>query len=113
VLILGKLLETIGSGLIALVAVQAFILEAFVGRHLVPKQIDRQEEAGTDDVQRMGIKTVGEHLEAVYSLRRRQFGFREALAVAIGTLLIAVGCGLYLAGLWDEHPPSWWPFASS
>jgi glutathione S-transferase len=95
VLILGKLLETIGSGLIALVAAQAFILEAFVGRHLVPKQIDRQEGAGTDDVRlgeregtddvkRVDIKTVGEHLEAVYSLRRRQFGFREALAVAIG-----------------------------
>src|SRR5207248_10316480 len=50
VLILGKLLETIGSGLIALVAAQASILEAFVGRHIVPKQIDRQEGAGTDDV---------------------------------------------------------------
>ena len=103
-LVLGKILETVGSILVALVGLQALILEIFVGRRLMPRRIEFQRGAGmqhTDDVDR-----VGERLEQIYNFRRRQFGLREALAVGIGTLLIALGCALYLAGLLNEPPPS-------
>lgn len=38
-LVLGKILETVGSILVALVGLQALILEIFVGRRLMPRRL--------------------------------------------------------------------------
>jgi hypothetical protein len=85
------------------VGLQALILEIFVGRLLIPRKIEFQSGAGTHTG---NIDRLGERLEQIYNFRRRQFGLREALAVGIGTLLIALGCALYLAGLLNEPPPA-------
>ena len=56
-LALGKILETVGSILVALVGLQALILEIFVGRQLMPRKVEFQRSAGTqqaDDVDRLG-----------------------------------------------------------
>lgn len=91
-LIWGKVLETIGSILVAYVGVRAFIYEIMIGRHYTI------EPTGTDDLEKVGTR-----LSHLYDIRRRQFGSIEATAVFFGTLLIAAGCGLYLAGLLSEH----------
>ena len=92
-LVWGKLLETIGAFLLAYVGVRAGVIEVLIGRHL------RRSEARSAD-----LEALRADLEDVLDRRQSQFGFYEALAVAAGTLLIALGCVLYLVGLLIERP---------
>jgi hypothetical protein len=40
----------------------------------------------------------------ILEVRQKQFGFYEAIMVGAGAVLIAIGCGLYLIGLFmAEH----------
>ena len=56
----------------------------------------REAPAGTDlEKLKAGLKTVLER-------RKARFGFYEAIAVATGTVLIAIECGMYLVGLLME-----------
>jgi hypothetical protein len=90
----GKILETIGAILLAYVAVRAGVLEVLVGRHL---RRTAEEEGGTD------LERLRAGLKALLERRKAQFGLYEAIAVSAGTLLIAVGCALYLVGLLKEQ----------
>ena len=90
-LLWGKILETIGAALLAWVAIRAWVIEISIGRHL------NQDASGGTDLEslRKGLKTVLER-------RKQQFGICEASLVALGTVSIAFGCGLYLVGLLIE-----------
>lgn len=102
----GKILETIGAILVAYVAVRAGLYEIRIGRHFISRKrpgrpaqpAGTAQTAGTDD-----LDVLVERLRQAYEHRRRQFGLIEAIAIGLGTLLIAVGCGLYLYGLLSEH----------
>jgi hypothetical protein len=90
-LVWGKTLETVGAIFLAYVGIRACVIEILVGQHL-----HGEVPPGTDlEKLRVGLRTVLER-------RKAQFGFYEAIAVAVGTLMIAIGCGLYLAGLLME-----------
>jgi hypothetical protein len=93
----GKMLETAGAFLLAYVGVRAGVLEILIGQHL-----QRRKETGSPD-----LEALRAGLEDVLDRRKRQFGFYEAIAVGAGTLLIAIGCALYLVGLLTQghHPP--------
>jgi hypothetical protein len=92
-LVYGKILETVGAVLLAYVGIRAGVLEVLIGQHLHPRK-----GAGGADLEKLRAG-----LEDVLDRRRRQFGLYEAIAVGAGTLLIAVGCGVYLAGLLMEQ----------
>jgi hypothetical protein len=97
-IVYGKLLETVGAILLAYVGVRAAVLEVLIGRHL---HQPTEQESGTD------LENLRAGLRTLIGRRKAQFGFYEAIAVAVGTVLIAIGCGLYLYGLIaDQHSPS-------
>jgi hypothetical protein len=86
--VLGKILETVGAIFLAYVALRAARLEI-----LIAHPLDQKGAANPDlDKLKEGLKTVLE-------LRKKQFGFYEAILVGTGASLIALGCGLYLLGL--------------
>jgi hypothetical protein len=94
-LVYGKILETAGAFLLAYVGIRAGVLEVLIGQHL-----HHRKETGSVDLEELRAG-----LEDVLDRRKKQFGFYEAIAVSTGTLLIAIGCGLYLAGLVMEPAP--------
>jgi hypothetical protein len=91
-LLWGKILETVGALLLAYVGVWIAVHEVLVGRFLRDGL-----DAPSGDTEKFR-----ERLREIFEFRRRQFGFREALCVAFGTVLIFVGCALYLYGLWTN-----------
>ena len=84
----GKLLETIGALFIAYVAVRACALEMKSGY---------QDDGAVDETENLR-----KGLRQVLDQRHRQFGFYEALLVGSGTMLVALGCVLYLVGVLIE-----------
>jgi hypothetical protein len=98
----GKVLETIGALFIAYVAVRACALEMKSGYHLKRQSADlemqrRQDDGGVDETEKLR-----KGLRQVLEQRHRQFGFYEALLVGSGTMLVALGCVLYLVGVLIE-----------
>jgi hypothetical protein len=98
----GKLLETIGALFISYVAVRACALEMKSGYHLKRQSADletrrRQGDGAVDETEKLR-----EGLRHVLEQRHRQFGFYEALMVGSGTMLVALGCVLYLVGVLIE-----------
>jgi hypothetical protein len=91
VLFWGKLLETIGAVLLAYVAYRVARYQMFV---LGPVQ---QDEGGGSDLNR-----VGTGLSRIFGKQREKFGTKEALAVLLGTSLVALGCLIYLVGVGSE-----------
>lgn len=92
-LVWGKILETVGAGLLAWVAIRACYIEISITRHL------HREPANLNP----GLDRLRAGLDAVLERRRRQFGVTEAILVSLGASLIAIGCALYLVGLTTEH----------
>jgi hypothetical protein len=90
-LLWGKSLETVGALLIAYVAVRAAFLELLVGRHL------RFGNASSDDIESFRKK-----LSDVLEHRRHLFTVYEATIVGVGTVLVFLGCLLYLIGIFHE-----------
>lgn len=86
---LGKLLETFGSALLCYLGVRATLLEIFIGRHLRKKAMSDSSD----------LSKLGERLRDLQKHRDKVFGPTEIYIVAAGTLLIAIGCLLYLHGL--------------
>jgi hypothetical protein len=104
-LVSGKILETVGASFIAYVGARACALEVRIWRRIRQHSIDPEafrheaQDAVDRDLERLrkGLETIWEH-------RQRQFGFYESILVASGTVAIALGCALYLAGLLQEPP---------
>jgi hypothetical protein len=82
-------------------AVRACALEMKSGYHLKRQPADletqRQDDGAVDETEKLrkGVRQVLER-------RHRQFGFYEALLVGSGTMLVALGCVLYLVGVLIE-----------
>jgi hypothetical protein len=96
----GKLLETIGALFIAYVAVRACALEMKSGYHSKRQSAEthrRQDDSAVDETENLR-----KGLRQVLDQRHRQFGFYEALLVGSGTMLVALGCVLYLVGVLIE-----------
>ena len=93
---IGKILETIGAGLILWVAAHAFYIEVMIEGPV------RLDEAETDR-EPSDLDRIRQSLEKINEKRRRQFGFWEALFVLAGSAAIFVGCALYLIGLFQER----------
>jgi hypothetical protein len=91
VLFWGKFLETVGAVLLAYVAYRVARYQMYV---LGPVQ---QDEGGGGDVNR-----VGSGLSKIFSKRRERFGTKEAIAILLGTSLVALGCLIYLVGVGSE-----------
>ncbi len=94
-LLAGKILETIGSGLVAWVAAQACYLEVKVDAPLRMDE-DHPENGDTD------LARLRKSLERISERRRRQFGYWELISVCAGTIAIFAGCAFYLFGLVSE-----------
>jgi hypothetical protein len=89
-LILGKILETIGAICLAWVGFRVGILEFWIGRHLLPSRSVNV----ADSLEELRLR-----LKEEQEFRRRQFGQSEAVMIAAGTGLIALGSLIYLYGL--------------
>jgi hypothetical protein len=98
----GKLLETIGAMFIAYVAVRACALEMKSG--YLPKRpsADLETQRRKEDGAVNETEKLQKDLRQVLERWHRQFGFYEALLVGSGTMLVALGCVLYLVGVLIE-----------
>lgn len=96
-IILGKILETLGAALLAYVGGRAALIDLFIVRPIIHESIggDQQDTASATD-------RLVERLSGVANARRRQFGTTEVSIVALGSLLVAAGCAVYLIGLLIE-----------
>jgi hypothetical protein len=98
-LIWGKVLEIGGALLLAYVGLNAARVEISIGRHL---HRDRNSSERPGPASGTDLEHVKAGMRELMELRKEQFGFYEAIAVATGTTLIAVGCLIYLVGLLIE-----------
>lgn len=92
-LVYGKVLETFGAILVAYVVVRAAKIELSIGQLIKPHD-------GT--IESNDLERLRKDLKTVLDRRNEQFGFYEAILSGIGTLLIAIGCALYLIGILRE-----------
>ena len=86
--VVGKILETVGAIFLAYVALRAAWIELLIAHPL--------DQKGTNNPD---LTKLNKGLNTVLELRKKQFGFYEAIWVGTGASLIAIGCGLYLLGL--------------
>jgi hypothetical protein len=99
-LVSGKVLELGGALLVAYVGFHAARIEILITRHLYRDfVVGEKPEAGIST----DLEQVKGDVRKLMELRKEQFGYYEALAVAAGTTLIAIGCFVYLIGLLIEH----------
>ena len=96
----GKFLETFGAFLIAYVGIRAGIIEALIERPIYRRRGGANEPRTSAD---SSVESLRAALEIVLARRRRLFGFYEAILVAAGTSLVAIGCLLYFIGLLSER----------
>jgi hypothetical protein len=102
-LICGKVVELIGTVLLAYVGLNVSVAEVRIMRHL-HRNPNLDEIGGTRDNSATG--NVKEGMKKLMALRKARFGLTEAIAVGAGTVLIAFGCLIYLIGLMNEHSVS-------
>ena len=89
---IGKALETLGAFLLAYVGIRAAIIEIFIVHRLRNKNHNIKSQ--TDIIAR--------NLEEIDVARRKEFGPYEAGIVAVGSVLVAVGCAIYLVAIASE-----------
>jgi hypothetical protein len=72
------------------------------GYHLKRQSADLETQRWKEDGAPDETETLRKGLRQVLERRHRQFGFYEALLVGSGTMLVALGCVLYLVGVLIE-----------
>jgi|SRR5271165_2390197 len=94
-LLAGKFVEIIGAALIAWVAIQACVLEVVF---IAPLEV-----SGSKEIENDNFSKLQERLKKVNERKRQQFGYWESISVAIGSILIVIGCVFYIFGLYFEN----------
>jgi hypothetical protein len=97
-ILIGKFLETLGTLLLAWVGVRAMYIAVWIEGPVRSDPPDEElidiESQDVSDVQKL-LKEIQRRNE----IRHKLFGYYEAIYVGIGTILVAIGCVIYLIGI--------------
>jgi hypothetical protein len=104
VLLIGKLLETLGAGLIAWVGMRAMYIAVWIEgpvRSISPEEgsVDIEPPSISDAQKLSDVQKLLLEIQRINEKKNKLFGYYEAIYVGTGTLLIALGCLVYFIGL--------------